>query len=492
MTEHLLLAMLGGIAGVALGLAALRALPRLGITFLAAERSTSIAPIVWLYAAALTIAVGLVLGATAARSVGRVQVATTLRDDGRSRTGTRGGRRLRQGLVVGQVAAACALLVASGLLFSSFRHLMAVDPGFDTRTVTAAVALPRTAYPDDAARRGFAQRLLAAARALPGTTDAGLTDIVPFGDSSSDSVVWAEDQPPTPGTSLVSPYTITVSPGYFAAMDVPLVAGRDFTAADDQGDPVVIVDQRLARRFWPGRDPIGRRLIQPQSPEAIGNPTPENSKAYRVVGVVADVKQEQLVTSASHVGTYYFASDQNPPSGFWIAVRSSAAPTAVEADLRRLVAGLDPRLPLYDVNTMQERVEASVGARRATMLLAVGFGGLALLLSAVGLYGVLAYLVAQRTREIGIRMALGGSAPAIAGLVLRESAVVVGVGVALGLVGAALLGRSLASQLVEVSALDPIAIAVATTLLVLAAVAASAAPTRRALHVDPAVTLAAE
>jgi predicted permease len=491
-TEHLILAMTGGAAGIALGLGVLQALPRLGIAFLPAERPALVAPIVWIYAVGLTIAVGLVLGGTAARSVRRVQVATTLRDDGRSRTGTRAGRRLRQALVVGQVAAACALLVASGLLFSSFRRLMAVDPGFDVRTVTGAVSLPRSAYPDDAARLGFARRLLEGARALPGTQTAGLTDIVPFGDSSNDSVIWAEDQPPTPGTSLVSPFTITVSPGYFAAMDVPIVAGRDFTTADDHGEPVVIVDERLARRFWSGREAVGRRLIQPQSSDAIANPTPENTRAYRVVGVVADVKQRELVTPASHVGTYYFSADQNPPSGFWIAVRSSAAPTAVEADLRRLVAGLDPRLPLFDVNTMQDRVQESVGARRATMLLAVGFGALALLLSAVGLYGVLAFLVAQRTREIGIRMALGGSAPAIAGLVLRESAVVVGVGVVLGLAGSAWVGRALASQLVEVGALDPAAIVVALALLVLAAVAASAAPTRRALHVDPAVTLAAE
>jgi ABC-type antimicrobial peptide transport system permease subunit len=204
------------------------------------------------------------------------------------------------------------------------------------------------------------------------------------------------------------------------------------------------------------------------------------------------VKQNALVTPADAVGAYYFPFAQDAPGFLTLAVQSEAAAPVVEREMRRVIADLDARLPLFDVRVMRERVDQSLRARRATMTLAVAFGGLALGLSALGLYGVLAYLVAQRTREIGIRMALGGSAPAIAGLVLRESVTVVLVGLGVGLAGAAWVGRALASEVFEVRPFDPVSVATAVVLLLGAALAATAAPARRALRVDPAVTLAAE
>ena len=492
-TEYVALAALGGVLGGGLAWALVAAVPGAALSLVPPGRTVTLQPIVWLYAAGLALAVGIALGLVATRAVAPDRVAATLRDEGRSRSGGRGARRLRQALVVGQVAVACMLLVGAGVLFTSFRRLLAVDTGFRVSVVTGSIALPSSAYPDDPARLAFLQRVLDEVRGLPGVSAAGATTNIPFGTSRSDSVAWPEGWTPSEGQSFVSPDQITVSPGFFEAMGIPAVAGRTFDGSErPDSDKVVVLDERLADRFWPGKDAVGRYMLQPKSPEALTNPTPENLVRFRVVGVVRTVKQYALITPKDAVGTYYFPFAQNVPGGAVLAVQSAAAPASVEADLRRVVAALDPRLPLFDVQVMRARIDDSLRARRATMALAVGFGILALVLSAVGLYGVLAYLVAQRTREIGIRMALGGSSRAIAGLVLRESLTVVVAGLALGLAAAAWLGRVLATEVFEVRPLDPTSVAAAIVLLMAAALAATAAPARRALRVDPAVALAAE
>ncbi|MBL8136818.1 MAG: ABC transporter permease [Acidobacteria bacterium] len=492
-TEHLSLAAVGGLVGVAAAWALIRGVPGAGLALVPDGRTVPFDPRVWAYAAALTVLVGVALGAVAMQALAPEGTAAVLRDEGRSRTGSRATRRLRQALVVGQVAVACTLLVGAGILFMSFRKLLAIDTGFRTSVVTGAVALPAAAYPTDPERLAFLERLLDGVRALPGVEAAGATTNIPFGPSRSDSVAFPEGWTPSPGQSFVSPYQIRVSPGYFESMGIPAVAGRTFDGSEvEDSEPVVIVDEQLAGRFWPGRDAVGRYLLQPRSPEALSNPTRENMFRYRVVGVVRTVKQYALVTPSDAVGSYYFPFGQNVPASVDITVQSAATPAAVERDLRRVLASLDPRLPLYDVLVMRARVDESLRGRRATMTLALAFGGLALGLSALGLYGVLAYLVAQRTREIGIRMALGGSASAITSLVLRESLVVVGVGLAVGLGGAIWLGRWLAAEMADVGGMEPTAILGAVALLLVAALVATAAPARRALRVDPAVALAAE
>jgi predicted permease len=492
-TEHVALAAVGGLVGVALAWAMVRGVPGAGLALVPDGRTVSFEPRVWAYAAALTVLVGVALGIVAMQALAREGTAAVLRDEGRSRTGNRTTRRLRQTLVVGQVAVACTLLVGAGILFTSFRRLLAVDTGFRTSVVTGAVALPSAAYPTDQDRLAFIQRLLDAVRAVPGVEAAGATTNIPFGANRSDSVAFPDGWTPAPGQSFVSPYQIRVASGYFESMGVPAVSGRTFNGSEVEGsEPVVIVDEQLAERFWPGRDAVGRYLLQPRSAEALSNPTRENMFRYRVVGVVKTIKQYALVTPRDAVGTYYFPFGQNVPASFDLTVQSATSPATVEQDLRRVLASLDPRLPLYDVQVMRARVDESLRARRATMTLSLAFGGLALGLSALGLYGVLAYLVAQRTREIGIRMALGGSTAAIASLVLRESLVVVGVGLGVGLAGAAWLGRVLASEMADVGGIEPVAVVGAVALLLGAALVATAAPARRALRVDPAVTLAAE
>lgn len=492
LTEHLAFAVVGGGLGVALGWTLVRLLPTLGVAAAPPGRPIELTPLVWAYAAIVTLVVGCALGLTAIRSIS-TDTAATLRDDGRSRSGSRTTRHLRQGLVVFQVAVACVLLVAAGALLTSFRRLLDTDTGFRTSVVTGAVSLPAQAYPTDAARLAFYERLLDRLRALPGVTAAGATTVIPFGGASSDSVVWPADRPATGERTVVSPDQITVSPGYFEAMGMPMVAGRAFDGTERDGTPLVaIVDERLAARFWPGRDAVGRELVQPLAPEALTQPTPQNTRTFRIVGVVRTIKQASLITPTDAVGTYYFAAAQDVPPAVVLAIDGTAKASEMESAMRRAVAELDPRVPLFDRRVMQDRVDGSLSTRRATMALAVAFGGLALVLAAVGLYGVLAYLVAQRSREIGIRIALGGAPPAIAGLVLRESLSVVGVGLLLGLAGAAWLGRAIASELVEVRVLDPPTLTAACGLLLVAALAATAAPARRAIKVDPAVTLTSE
>ncbi len=493
-TEHMALAAVGGLLGIGLARGLLAGLPAIGVALAPAGREVAFEARVWCYGLALTAVVGLALGTIAVRAAGTTtSPAGALRTEGRGRTSSRATRRWRQVLVAGQVALACTLLVGAGVLLASFERLLAVETGFRPSVVTGAIALTRQAYPSDDARLAFIARLLEDVRSRPGISAAGVTTNIPFGGDSSDSVVWPEDATVTPGKGLVSPDRITVSAGYFEAMGAPLVAGRTFDGSERSGsEPVVVVDEQLARRFWPGRDAVGRYLVQPLSPDAIGAPTADNVKRWRVIGVVANMKQRALVTPAGTVGTYYFPSGQDVPSGFVVAVRAESSAGHTLSELRRVVAAIDPRLPLYNTKTMQERVDDSLTARRSTMSLAVVFSALALVLSAIGLYGVLASLVAQRTREIGIRMALGGSRRAIAKLVFSESAAVVGAGLVAGIAGAWWLGRALASEVFEVSTLDPTALGTAVVLLVAAAAAATAGPVRRALRVDPVVTLAAE
>jgi putative ABC transport system permease protein len=266
-TEHVLLALMGGVLGVAVAWALVRGVPGAGLALVPAGREVALDPRVWTYAASLTLLVGITLGLVAMRGVAPERTAATLRDDGRSRTGSRTTRRLRQALVVGQVAVACMLLVGAGVLFTSFR----------TNVVTGAISLPTSAYATDPERIAFMNRLLDAIRAIPGVTQAGATSSIPFGTSHSDSVAWPEGWTPLPGQSFVSPDQIRVSPGYFEAMGIPVVAGRTFDGSEIEGtERAVIVDERLATRFWPDRDPIGRYLLQPRTPEALSNPTPEN------------------------------------------------------------------------------------------------------------------------------------------------------------------------------------------------------------------------
>jgi ABC-type antimicrobial peptide transport system permease subunit len=273
-------------------------------------------------------------------------------------------------------------------------------------------------------------------------------------------------------------------------MGARIVRGRAFDNRDGPDAPrVIIVDEKLARRFWPDADPIGRRMYLPQDINNLTAITPQ-TVFLTVVGVVHDITVEDLAIGNGQVGAYYFPMAQNRSRALTYALKAATDPSAVANNVRDAIHRLDAELPVYDTQTMEERTDKSLMTRRSPMLLSLGFGAVALFLSAVGIYGVLAYLVTQRTKEIGIRIALGSSASAIFDLVLREGLLLIGGGFVLGAAGAFALRRSLESLLFGISATDPVVILSVAATLALVAVAACALPARRATRIDPIVALA--
>ena len=378
------------------------------------------------------------------------------------------------------------LLLAAGLLLASLRELLRVDPGFRTDGVlTLSASAPSTAYPESQDQSALLRRSLTAIRATPGVVAAGATTAIPFGTSRSDSVIFAEGYQMKPGESVISPRQLRVTPGYFEAMDIALVKGRYFDERDDDtAKPAIIVDQKLAERFWPDQDPIGRRMWQPQSAEALLR-TDENTRWLTVVGVVRSVRLDNLEGTGSPVGAYYFPFAQSPGSFFTFAIRTAGAETGVAGAVRAAMTRIDPELALFDIHTMNERAELSLSSRRTAMTLAVGFGVVALFLSAIGIYGLLAYYVTQRRREIGVRVALGGTAASIVKLVMREGLLLAGAGLLLGAGGAIGLRNVVAGEVYGVSALDPLVIGGVALLLASVVAAASAVPANRAGRIDP-------
>jgi len=488
--ESLALTLVAAGAGLLLAMAALRALAALDLQGLPFGSDIHLDAVAVGYSLAVSIAIGIVLGLVPVAAVLHANLSMVLRDAGRGTSVGRGGRLLRRTLAVAQVAFTFVLVVGAGLLLASFRRVAAVDPGFvSERVLTASVMLPRNRYDDDAKRRAFTDEALRRVRALPGVVTAGATDTIPFGGSNSDSVIIAEGYQMKPGESVISPSQVTVTPGYFEATGVRLARGRFFQDSDAGGQrPVVIVDEKLARRFWPDQDPIGRRLFLPTD---INNLLAVNDKTVflDVVGVIKDVKLRDIAEGEKGVGAYYFPMSQSTSSYLTFAVKTSGAPETVAGGLRSTMAALDPELPLFDVRTMEQRTETALVARRSSAMLSLTFGLVALLLSAVGVYGVLAYLVNQRTREIGIRMALGSSPLAIFDLVLREGLLLVSLGFVLGGTFTALLRRSLESQLFDVRVTDPLVLTAAAAVLGTVALVACALPARRAAAIDPAIAL---
>jgi predicted permease len=489
-TETLLLALAGGALGLLLGYWGLGFVDALGLKELPRGSEIHMDGLVVAFVAALAAVIGVVVGLAPVVAVTRVNLSTAIQEEGRSGTASRGARLTRRALVTAQVSIACVLLIGAGLLLASFQKILAVSPGFTVQgVVTGSVNPTRAKYADGAALRAYAARALAAIRALPGVTAAGLTDSIPFGDNHSDSVILAEGYTMAPGESMISPSRIVASPGYFQALGIPLLKGRFFDERDTaDSQKTVIVDEKLAKKFWPDRDPLGHRLYYPSDmsdPTAIGPKT----RVFTVVGVVGTIKDRGLVDADDRVGAYYFPYAQASSRRLTFAVRAAGEPQAALPAIRRALAGIDPEMPLYDVHTMGQRVEESLQRRRTPMLLAVAFGVIALFLSAVGIYGVLAYQVTQRSREIGVRLALGATRGGVFALILREGAAITAVGLVVGLAGVVVLRQVLQAQLYGIGALDPIVLAGVVLLLAAVALVACLLPAGRATRIDPNVAL---
>jgi predicted permease len=491
--ENVLLAGAGGIVGVLVATPLLRTVAAIGLGSFPRAEEVRLDGMVILVALGLAVAVGVMVGLVPMAGAFKLNLNTMLREGGR--TGTSGARtgRLRQGLIGAEVGLAFVLLAGAGLLLASFRHLLAVDPGFTTQgVVTASMDVAESRYRTDGDLRNLMNRALDSIRRLPGVAAAGATTTIPFGNNENDSVIMAEGYVMKPGESLISPHYAIVTPGFFQTMKIALMRGRYFDDRDNETAPsVIIVDQQLARRFWPNRDPIGQRMYTSanlQDPNASG----AHTHYFQVVGVVGNVRLVDLAGTGSAYGTYYYPYGQAPSRYYTLAVRSSTGATSAVAALRTAMAQLDPDLALSDVKTMEERAALSMSSRRTSLLLALAFGGLALFLSAIGIYGVIAYLVAQRRREIAIRMALGSTPAGVVRLVLRQGLVIVALGLAGGLAGAAGLQKVIASQIYGVRPLDPLVIGGATVVMGAIALAACALPTRRAVQVDPVAVLKEE
>lgn len=490
LTETVLLTCGGALAGLALGYAGVRALASLNLDATPQGTQVAIDTNVVLFTAGLALTLAMLIGLIPILGLRRLNLSQTFREEGRAGSASKGARLARRVLVAAQVAFAFMLLIGAGLLLASFQRVLAVKPGFDTdRVLTGIVSPTASRYKDDAQVIAFWNALTDRVRALPGVEAAGIASNIPLGGNTNDSVILAEGYAMSPGESLISPYNASVSPGYFEAMGVPLKRGRFFTPSDDERAPaVVIIDERLSKRFWKDQDPIGRRMWKPDSAEEFTTGPGPKSRFWTVVGVVGNVRTTAL-TEKEPVGYYYFPFAQEVIRGMTLVTRTAGDPTAIVNSVRQQVQALDPELPFFSVKPMQQRVEESLVSRRTPMLLATLFGGIALFLAAVGIYGVLACQVAQRRKEIGIRIALGSDGGRIFGLIVSEGIWLLGIGIVAGLAGAFAIRKAMETQLFGVQPMDPLVLAAVAGVLGAVAFIACAVPARRAARIDPLVAL---
>jgi predicted permease len=407
--------------------------------------------------------------------VWRVAPVEQIKGAARTATGSRGRQRLRSTLVVAETAAAVALLVVGGLLIRSLTRIQEVSPGFETRgVIVGGVTLPERSYKTPEQRSAFYRALVDRVRVTPGVAVAAAGAPLPFAGGDSSASFQIEGVALGPGDPGPHGRMRVVTPEYFAALGIPLRRGRVFTDDDRLGgDPVVVIDENLARRYWPGQDPVGRRVRRGDS-----------GPWMTIVGVVGHVMHSSLVGETDK-GTCYLSMYQRPMAGTWLVARLRPGAAESPAIISAAVRAADPTLPTQRAGTLGERVDASLAPRRFVVRVLMFFSAVAVLMAALGLYGVISYSVAQRTQEIGIRMAIGADRRSVLGLVLFQGMGLAAVGVAAGGLLAAACGRMLTAQLYEVSPLDPLTFAGVIVVLMATAAAATWLPARSASRIDP-------
>jgi predicted permease len=483
--ECALVALLGGVAGLLIAVWGIDAMRSLQPGTIPRLEEIGVDLRVLGFTFGLSLLTGMLFGlAPVWRFTGR-DLRAGLVEGGRGVAGGRSLHRTRAGLVLGEVALAFVLLAGAMLLLRSFDRLQQVDPGFAADGVlTARVSLPRVKYQEEDRRRAFAAALLDRVAVQPGVRDAALVSDAPLGDSPP---YWgfeiAGAEAPPPGAVLDAAVFMT-SPGYFSTLRIPLVEGRFYDAGDHAGaEDVVVISQAMARRFWPGRSPLGARIT-------FGDSRDPDVAWLRVVGVAGDVRHERL--SDEPYPQAYLPLAQTPARSVVLAVRAAGDPLALVPGVRASLAELDPDLPLTDVATLEERKAVSLARPRVNLAVLGGFALAALVLAAVGIYGVVAYGVVQRTRELGLRMALGAGGASLLRMVIRQGMTPVLAGIGLGFVAALAANRVLRGLLFGVEAGDPVTFAAVTCFLVAVALAAIYLPARRAARSDPMVALRSE
>ena len=482
LTESVIVALIGGGFGVLIGFWGIDALragdPGEASKFAAGWYQLGINAPVLLFTLGLSVVSGIVFGLAPALQASRTNLNDSLKEGGRQTSGS--SHRLRNSLVVFEFALSLVLLVGAGLLARSFLSLLKTNPGFNPdHLLTMNLTLPAAKYKDDPARAAFYNELIQRVKAYPGVESAAVVNFLPLGGSNSSDSYLVEGEPePPPGQENEGRYRVA-SPDYFRTMQISIVRGRGFTEQDKAGaPPVVIVNEAFVRKHWPQQDPIGHR-IRFYGP-------PERAQWMQVVGVIADVKHELNLPVTPE---YYLPYAQDPWSGMVLVAKTSGEPGALAGALRRQVLAIDKDQPVFDVKTMQEVRSISVAVYSFSSVMLGIFAVVALLLAAIGIYGVMAFAVAQRTQEIGIRIALGARSADVLKLVVTHGMKLALAGMVLGLAGSWALTRFMEKLLVGVQATDLLTFSVVSVCLLVAAFVACYLPARRATKVDPLVAL---
>ena len=479
LTESGMLAALGGALGIGVAFAGVQLLVNMAQADMGQQLNVQVDRWVMAFALGATALAGFWFGLAPAWTISQVQNYDGLKEGGRSGTASRARQHARSVLVVGQVALALVLLVGAGLFVRSMGNLREVDTGFKPSGVlTAFYALPEAQYKDEERQIAFHQALMERLRSMPGVKAAAGAIPLPFSGDNWSGSFDIEGKPTPPGQPSPHGDQRYVTPGYFEAMNIPLRAGRYFTDQDRRGsEDVVIIDDLLAKTYFPNEDPIGRKFVRGRG---------ATRRTRTIVGVVGHVRHSELATDTK--GAFFFSAFQSTPPLMSIVLQASSG-AAGRAAIQEAIKGVDPNQPVYDVKTMDERVADSLGLLRFGVKLVGSFAGLALLMAALGLYGLISYAVAQRTQEIGIRVALGAARTDVLGLVLGQGIKLLVAGVVIGGVGAFWLARLIATQLFGVKPFDPLTFSVMAAVLAVVALLAAYLPARRAMAVDPMVAL---
>jgi predicted permease len=481
LVESVLLGLCGGAVGIILSIGLLHALLRLVPSDLPRLNQVSVDGNVLFFATVISVITGLLFGVLPAWRISQVDPSSALRDGSRTATTGRRQHRLQNSLVVAETAVGLVLLIASGLLIHSFVRILQVDPGFDRRNVLiASLSLPDSRY-TSAQQVQFYGQLLPRVRALPGAQSVSAGWPLPLTNNGMRISFDIEGHPLPQGDRNVARVSIA-APGFFETMRIPILRGREFRDSDDaKSTPVVIVSQSFAKKYFPDVDPIGRHITPGFSDGTV------NDVSREIIAVVGDVKSGQLTEEITP--EYYLAYAQAAGLSPKLVIRTAVDPVTLIAPLRGQVAEIDKNLPLFDVKTIDEVVSQSAAQPRFQALLLSLFAAMALLLSAVGLYGLLSYLVVQRTLEIGVRIALGAQRGSVLGMILRRGLTLAAVGLAIGIAVSLLLTRVMSGLLFGVRPFDPLTFVMVSGILLLVSLIASSVPAYRAATLDPMRTL---